>query len=133
MRFGIDLFGNYPESIMRQPVCNRICMWLAYGEQGISSRTIFDVLSGMEKPDEFPYELLHNIPLDPSDFRRCYLLLRLIPEWRERLGEVAEAHPTWKPFVENWDKLTQLYEEERSNASVNAPKLYKFMQELRGI
>lgn len=66
-----------------------------------------------------------------SDFRRCYLLLKFIPEWKQRLHEVAERFPKWKPFVEQWDELTQLYEEERENVDGKARKLYARMRELR--
>lgn len=69
-------------------------------------------------------------PWDPEDFRRCYLLLRLVPEWRDRLHKVEEIFPEWKGLVENWDELTELYEKERENTDGNAPHLYTRMKAL---
>ena len=109
-------------------------MWLANGETGISSKTIHAVLTGMVDNTVFntsPSWFRYDTPHDPSDFRRCYLLLKFIPEWKQRLHEVAERFPEWKPFVEHWDELTQLYEEERENVDRKAHKLYARMQELR--
>ena len=68
-------------------------------------------------------------PGDPDDFGRCHRLLVLIPEWRERLREVAAAYPRWRGLVENWDELTSLYLEELPTR--HAPRCYKRMQELR--
>lgn len=55
-----------------------------------------------------------------------------MPSWRARLGEVAAAEPDWKPLVEAWDELTALYEDELTNKSGLAPKLYARMKELQG-
>lgn len=96
--------------------------WLLSGDTGTSSKTICAVMTGSKmgvSPD---------LPYDPSDFGRCYRLLALFPEWRNRLPEVAEQFPIWRPMVEAWSELTALYEEE-SNGSY-APKLYKRMREL---
>ena len=109
-------------------------MWLANGETGISSKTIHAVLTGMVDNAVFntsPSWFRYDVPHDPSDFRRCYLLLKFIPEWKQRLHEVAERFPKWKPFVEQWDELTRLYEDERDREDGKAPLLYKLMKELK--
>ena len=130
----VDLYGDYTAEILSLPQQWREQMWLANGETGISSKTIHAVLTGMVDNTVFntsPSWFRYDVPSDPSDFRRCYLLLKFIPEWKQRLHEVAERFPKWKPFVEQWDELTQLYEEERENVDGKARKLYARMRELR--
>lgn len=70
----------------------------------------------------------YGIPLDVDDFRRCYLLLELIPEWRPRLPEVSETFPEWKKLVENWDEMTRLYELEQETG--RCPLLWDLMKKL---
>ena len=124
-----DRFGDYPAETLSPTVEQRAIMWAAFGEQGISSRTIFAIMTGAIKhEDAFPRDWARfNVPHDPSDFRRCYLLLKLIPEWRERLEEMADAFPKWRPFVDRWDEMTALYEQERENPKGLCPKLYEQM------
>lgn len=129
-----DRFGNYPEEIMKLPVEQRALIWATFGEQGISSRTIFAVMTGvMAYEDKFPYEWRRfNVPHDPADFRRCYLLLKLIPEWREQLEEMGKTFDNWWPFVYHWDEMTALYEQERNNPKGTCPKLYELMRQCEG-
>lgn len=77
--------------------------WLLGNDTGISSMTIFSVMTGSNysSPD---------VPHDMGDFGRCYRLLKLFPEWRQRLPEVAAKHKKWGPMVEAWDELTAMYE-----------------------
>lgn len=101
--------------------------WLANGDTGISSKAIWGVLMGRDIGAlEFGDD---NTPRDPSDFGRCYRLLKVMPSWRLRLPEVAAKFPRWKPLVDAWDELTTLYEQELPKGS--APKLYDRMKELR--
>jgi hypothetical protein len=103
-------------------------MWLRGPDTGISSLTIFSVLSkhhkdeAMGRLDGWPPQR----PLDPADFGRCHRLLNAIPAWRGRLPEVAEAYPKWGPLVRDWDKLEALYLEEFPSG--RAPKCYEAMQ-----
>lgn len=113
----------------------RAQVWLQLGERGISSNTICYVLSRLhtlELDKYFPdgARWLGDPPKDPSDFRRCHLLLTLIPEWRSRLNEVSERYPAWSKMVANWDELTALYNEESKRKDGMAHKLYAKMQEL---
>lgn len=131
---GVDLYGNYTDEVLSLPQQWREQMWLANGETGISSKTIHAVLTETVDNTVFnnvPSWFRYDVPCDPSDFRRCYLLLKFIPEWKPRLHEVAERFPKWKPFVEHWEELTRLYEEERENVDGKARKLYARMKELR--
>lgn len=99
--------------------------WFLNGDTGVSSETIWSVMTGETVRN-------HDIPHDPDDFGRCYRLLKVMPSWRARLPEVAAKFKRWKRFVEAWDELTALYEQEVPNHIGSAPKLYARMQELAG-
>jgi hypothetical protein len=97
--------------------------WEDYGE---SSLTLLAVYCSMDK--ESP-----TTPLDPSDFRRCIHLFECL-DLGERgifklLYQAAGKYPAWKPFAEEWDTLTSLYNEEKDQD--RAPKLYKAMLNIR--
>lgn len=100
--------------------------WVHNGDTGISSLTIWSVMTGLEPPDGDTFR--PGIPSDPSDFGRCYRLLKIMPSWRPRLPEVAAIYPNWKPLVDVWDELTALYEEELPSGVCS--KLYARMKEL---
>lgn len=98
--------------------------WRHSWDTGVSAMTIHNVLMQIRGGN-------NGIPHDPSDFGRCYRLLKVAPpEWRTSLGKVTERYPAWAPFVERWDELEALYDEELPTGK--APKLFALMQELRG-
>lgn len=100
----------------------KMMFWLTKGERGISSEVMFETISG------------HNLggrkspPSDPDDFKRCYLLLETIPEWKTKLNELRKISPTWNNLVDNWDKLTELLEEQLRTHKANG--MYEFMKKL---
>jgi hypothetical protein len=100
--------------------------WLHNGDTGTSSETIWSVMTG------HPVRC-HDIPYDPSDFGRCYRLLQVMPSWRLRMQEVADAHVNWQPFVDAWEELTTLYELELKSPDGMAPRTYARMRQLRGV
>ena len=104
--------------------------WLLGASTGLSSLTIFSVLSERHAGEAIrrlgPWG--SNVPLDPDDFRRCRRLLETVPGWRGRLGEVAAAYPEWGPLVRDWETLEALYVEELPSG--RCPKLYERMQVL---
>jgi len=75
--------------------------WLAEGERGVSSETIFSEMTGI------PVVGRHggHPPCDPSDFRRCHLLLEAVPEFKARLAEMAGVSQVWARLVEKWDEI----------------------------
>lgn len=77
--------------------------WLLSGDNGTSSETILAVMTGSSTR-------YADIPYDNDDFGRCYRLLRLFPQWRARLPEVAQRYPAWGPMVAAWDELSALWE-----------------------
>jgi len=76
---------------------------------GSSSATIFAVMVG-RRPRHVAQDRIGAIPQDPDDFSRCHRLLRIKPEWRVRMVEVAQRFPAWAPLVEHWDELTRMFE-----------------------
>lgn len=103
--------------------------WLKSGDTGISSETIFCVMTGT------PFELVlkswsRSTPCDPSDFGRCYRLLSKYPEWLPRLEELRSLGDKWGKFVDNYENMVTLYNEEVPEHTGSAPKLYEFMKTL---
>ena len=97
--------------------------WRRNWDTGLSSITIWDfMMHGCATKESIPY--------DPSDFGRCYRLLAKFPLWRQRLPEMGDAFPQWKPFVNAWPQMEALYEEELKNEDGCAPKLYELMRKL---
>lgn len=101
--------------------------WLLKGDRGISSETIFGAITGLFiNSRKYP-------PSDPSDFYRCYKLIQAVPEWKSELNKVSELSETWKNVIDNWDKLTELLEEqiEWTVKGIDASNgMYDFMKKL---
>lgn len=97
--------------------------WANGRDTGTSSLTIYSAITGMPSPHG-----ILDVPYDPSDFGRCYRLLKLFPAWRPQLNKVVGLCEAWRPFVEAWDELAALYEEELPTGT--APKLYARMTQL---
>ncbi len=102
--------------------------WLQNGERGMSSETMFfwlnvtNIPSPLKKPSGAS-------PSDPGDFSRCYKLLQAVPQWKGELHRLKPVSPTWAALVDNWDKLTSMYEEEVQTKKDNG--MYEFMEEIR--
>ena len=121
--------GKVGQEIIRErDLQKRALDWIANKETGISSLTIWAVMMDAVDLNNKDSQADYDVPYDPDDFRRCRELLDYIPEWRERLPEVAEKFSEWKPLVENWNKLDTLYDEEAPSGS--APNLYTLLDKL---
>ena len=73
-------------------------------------------------------------PLDPSDLRRCRLLVEAVPVIAERLQEMATCSPTWARIVAHWDELCSLMDSEAPDwrhMRGRAPKTYSLLLKLR--
>lgn len=107
----------------------RANQWIVGGDTGMSSKVIWSVAQDVTPESSNP-------PSDPSDFGRCYRLLKLIPEWRPFLNLVATRYKEWSALVAHWDELTALYEDELKNGPRSkygdrmAPKTYERMKTL---
>ena len=86
----------------------RLLTWLGGDDRGESSETIAFVLSGLPAALVTVPRWVGSVPLDVGDFGRCCRLLDRIPEWKDRLPEVAARFSVWAPYVEAWDELSAL-------------------------
>jgi hypothetical protein len=119
--------GHAPEECLKL-VANSPREWLRGPDTGISSKTIYRVMTGDYGSDPFGHGLHTGTPLDPSDFGRCYRLLQRFPEWRSRMHEVSAKYPEWTGLVRAWPKLEALYEDELPSGRM--PRLYRRMREI---
>ncbi len=103
------------------PVPKNLAEWLCGRDTGVSSKTIVAAMTGAQTDRA-------SIPLDPSDFGRCYRLLKIMPEWRGQMRMVSRRFKEWESLVNAWDQLEKLWEEESPTG--NCPKLYALMQKL---
>jgi hypothetical protein len=122
---------TYPRPVPADgTVEQRAQRWLADGRTGISSETICRFMRrGLGAAVSGAGNWGPRPPQDPSDFGRCRQLLDLIPEWRERMAEMA-AVPGWERIAPAWAELDALWDEESKRADDKAPKLYRRIQEL---
>ncbi len=70
-----------------KPLKNRVIEWFLSGNTGVSSETLCAYMLGFKR---VKYQ---SPPSDASDRWRCIQLLNTVPEWWERLDELAEAEP----------------------------------------
>jgi hypothetical protein len=112
-----------PEVDQGKSIGEKMDFWLKMGERGISSETMFEVLGNTNLDVRY-----RSHPLDPDDFRRCYLLLETIPEWKADLKKLRELSPIWSNLVDNWDSLTEMIKEQIQTGKAN--KMYEFMKSL---
>jgi len=96
--------------------------WMYSGDTGISSKTIFEFMTGM------PVWSIPDVPHDPSDFGRCYRLLQMFPEWVHRLPDMVNRYPFWEPFIREWWEMFRLYD--RDLKSGRSADLFALMQKL---
>lgn len=101
--------------------------WLRNGEQGLSSKAMFRRLYPdlPLQTDRYSYD---NHPCDPDDFRRCYLLVKAVPQITQRLYELKTLSPVWSNLVDNWAKLTEMLEDLMKVKKDNG--MYDFMKTL---
>lgn len=92
--------------------------WRLNGEHGISSEAIADRLQYGETSMVWRGS---NYPRDPSDFRRCELLLRRAPSMRAGLPLMADQGPEWAALVKNWEAIAQMIESEVPGAFDGRP------------
>lgn len=100
--------------------------WLTNGERGMSSETMFYYFTGRKVGR---YE---TTPSDPDDFKRCYKLLQAVPQWKSEMHKLKAGGEVWTRLVDNWDKLTEMYEQNVREDWKNYKKIgmYEFMKSL---
>lgn len=100
--------------------------WLSNGERGTSSETMFGYLH----PRKIKITKRECHPYDPDDFRRCYLLLKAVPQWKEKLFLMKEVSPVWSRLVNHWNDLTDMLEKAMALPDGKAPEMYDLMKKL---
>ncbi len=99
IEMGMNL-GLTEDRAMRRGVTldQRIADWINNGDVGLASRAIVDYMTLGEEPAHAPkgYESL----------RRVALLIDRIPEWADRMGELARF-PAWRLIGEEWKTLIE--------------------------
>ena len=111
---------SQPEADLTKSVSERMGWWWREGERGMSSESIYQHI-GLRNTGG-----ITNHPCDPDDFRRCYMLLKAIPEWKTKLYVMGSVSQQWKNLITNWDKLTEMLEEQMVTKKDNG--MYDLMQ-----
>jgi hypothetical protein len=89
----------------------RVIQWLTNGDTGLSSKSMLYILSDRKYAFQKTFEKFGLcLPNDSDDFGRCYRLIKLIPELKENFDKLSDVSPNWELFVDNWEKLSHLYE-----------------------
>jgi len=127
-----ELLHKYCEKTWVEPVIDqskdtkeKAMWWIANGEIGMSSKTMWNCFMGNEN-----YPIHH--PYDPDDFSSCYKLLETVPEWKNELHKLKSLSKEWSNLVVHWDDLTKMYEQNVAQNWKNHKKIgmYEFMQTL---
>ena len=103
--------------------------WLAYGERGASSNTLFKYATGVNACGDYRDSYPHN----PDDLRRCRLLLEKSPRLRDTMHQVANAGPQWMMLLAHWDAVCGTMDAECPKwreGKGGAPATYKLMKQL---
>jgi hypothetical protein len=101
--------------------------WLAVGEQGTSSLTLFHHLAKIPLPRD------RAEPRDLDDFGRCKRMIEQVPSLRARLAEAADLSPAWARIVGIWDTLSSTLDDETAAGDGHAPKAAQLLADaLRG-
>ena len=97
---------------------DKLIKWFCTGDTGVSSKAIAAQMTGNSKVRAWG-----DHPGDNGDFGRCHELLKAVPEFRGRIGEMAQRSPQWAALVDCWDELEALHEADGSAC-------YKRMKEI---
>lgn len=113
------------EADQTKSIQEKAMFWMANGERGMSSETMWNCFMGNIK-----FRINH--PHDPDDFSRCYKLLKHVPEWKNKMYRLKPLSKAWSNLVDNWDKLTEMYEQNVREEWKNSKKIgmYDLMQKL---
>lgn len=123
------MFGQRPKETPVDtgvPIATRLAAWQAGADTGLSSKTIAAVMSGADVGEG-------DYPRDPSDLGRCLRLLRLIPEWKDRMPIMGGLNLVWAALVARWDVLESALDYECGifgEKAKSAPKTYALMREI---
>ncbi len=114
-----------PKADQGKSIKEKAMWWISNGERGMSSETMWNCFMSTES-----FKVNH--PYDPDDFKRCYKLLEAVPEWKSELHKLKPLSKPWSNLVDNWDKLTEMLEENLKTDWKEYKRIgmYNFMQTL---
>lgn len=101
LRQSLDAGAFQSERAAHPTLSMEATKWLASGARGISSNTIFTVLTGVDAMRDWGMDHPH----DPADFNRCRMLLEQVPELVPLLPRMKDVSPVWAALVERWDDI----------------------------
>lgn len=108
--------------------------WLEYGERGESSNAMAHSMWTDRPVGWIVSRNVEAYPHDPDDFRRCLLLLDMVPEFVPRLPIMARVNPVWAALVRHWGDISIQFVREAGDAwrtePKGAPKTYELMKEV---
>lgn len=84
----------------------RMIEWIATCNTGVSSKTMWCALMGVKR------KINLITPRDNGDFRRCYDMVEYGHVTLDDLKIVKKQYPWFATFVDNWEELSILFEEE---------------------
>ena len=105
--------------------------WIAFGRVGTSSKTMWSAINGVcLKGSEYIKGGMSNydVPYDPSDFSRCLEYVESVGVTKQQLQIVKDVFKWWAPFIDNWDKIVELFKSEEHLDRM--PKTYDYIREL---
>lgn len=119
--------SDVPDEVVGGPTMdNRLAVWFAAGDTGISSETMALWLSARVGNDRWG----RSTPSDPADLGRCLRLLEAIPEWKPRMVEMVECSPQWAHMMTYWDEIAASMADEVGidwSKAQSAPLTYDLM------
>ena len=98
-----------PVSISKNSIEQRAYRWVTDSWRTIPSKSIWSVMMGLVEKNTFCDGKKYDVPRNAPEMNACCSLLITIPEWKGRLRELVEALPKWKPFVDNWNRIEEIY------------------------
>ena len=113
MRFGGKAFegmgliedGNNGSGNVLDGCASYLDDWIIKGDVGVSSKTMWAAIKGC---DIGP--IYGDIPRDPDDFGRCYEFVKGCGISNDDLKIIYQRLPYWKPYIDNWEELCDMYE-----------------------
>lgn len=114
---------------MSESIERRALAWLCGDDTGASSKALCRHMLGL--PESNVWRSDWSYPSDPSDLGRCLRLLALIPEWDERIGEMAQHGRYWVAIAERWHEVAERMRQEVGidwSKGRKAPRTYALMQ-----
>ena len=102
-----DINGTkFRYNIFNQRFIMTLDEWIVTESVGVSSKTMWACLKNIDVTKKYG-----DKPYDPGDFSRCYKLVKKCNLTFPELYVISEKLPYWKPYIDNWHKLTEMYEE----------------------